>query len=151
MRASLAPAPVGLVRLLAKTERDAERLAAKGMDAFQHPFDERRMRLAGLLARLEHKTPVSRLERPFRLAEDLVGVHPVTANVRVALADAAVEAVLLADVPALDQSAEGDGAANLTALHRVGGGKKLLRIWPGQKLGQLPVRQGTRPRRRLLQ
>ena len=65
-------------------------------------------------------------------------------DLAVAPSDAAVVAVLLADVSEFYQPPERDVFPGLAAFDGVRGGKKRIHIGPGQCFDQFPVRQRTR-------
>ena len=147
----LAPAAVRFLALLSKAYGHAEVVAAECMDAPQHVLDEGHARLARQFAGLEHEAAIPCLEGPFGLTDNLLRVHAVAMYLAVALPDSAVVAVLLADVREFHQPPKGNNPSNLAAFHLVCGGEKCIRIRPGQKLGQFPMRQRTRRSDRFVQ
>ncbi len=144
VRARFAPSAVCLLGLFAKAERDAERIAAERVDASEDVFEESRVRRAGQFAGLDHKVAVSRLERPFRLADDFAGIHPVAVDIGIRFPYAAVIAVLLADVSGLDETAEGHFLSCFANLDGIRGGKKRFGVRPGDQIRQFPMRQIAR-------
>ena len=135
--AGVAPPAVCVVRLFAKTQRDAESVAEPLPYPTKDTLDECRVLLTLNLARLENKVPVTGLERQFGAPHDLIRRHPVAMDIPVVSANAAVETVLGADVAALDETAQRDSPSHLTALHIIRGGKQFPGVGPFQEPNQI--------------
>ena len=113
----LRPALVGFGRLLAEGERHAaafghaELLDAHAVNGRADAFDEvDELRIIALAA-LKRQRPVARAQRVARGLKDLFKAQRVAAHGVVCLADAAVAAVVGADVADLDQPAKEDAVA----------------------------------------
>ena len=151
MRTRLAPAPVCFFSLLAKAERYAELFAGECVDPPQYTLDECGFALSGQLAGLQHEAAVTRLEGPFRRANDFIRVHAVSPHLRIAAPYAAIVAVLLANVAELHKPAKSHPPSGSPGLYVVCRLEKRIRIGPGDKPGQFPMRQRARIRGGFLQ
>ena len=120
-RARGLPAPVDRLRLLAEGQRHAQ---VQVRHAAQALLDEGRVRLALDLAALQHDRGVARRGVDLRHPQHVVDGKAVAREVRVRAADAAVEAVLRADVPELDEAAHRDELPGDAALERIGRGAR---------------------------
>ena len=106
VRARGAPAGVGLLRLLAQRKRDADRAPAEFVDLAEDAFDEGGVLLGGDFARLEDERAIAQIDVSAHGAQDGLLVEFEAADAVVALADAAVVAVLGADVAHFDDPAQ---------------------------------------------
>ena len=106
--AGVNPAAVGLLALLAEGERYSERVAEAGADGLENALHERGILLRLEFAGLQDDASVAVFRRPCDRVDDLRLAHPVAGDPGVSAADAAVEAVLGADVGEFDESAERD-------------------------------------------
>ena len=108
MRPGLEPAPVGLLRLLSERKRDAEASIVDFLDFPDQaldPFNEGRI---AALAALQGHGPVSQFVGQAGAIEDFPVAEAVAFHPRVPAPQAAVEAVLLADIAELDESPQMD-------------------------------------------
>ena len=156
--AGVHPAAVGLLALLAEGERYSERVAEAGADGLEDALHEGRVLLRLEFAGLQDDASVAVFRRPCDRVDDLRLAHPVAGDPGVSAADAAVEAVLGADVGEFDESAQRhppppvrgldlvcaahQGAEILVAQHADDFGKRSL--WLGRGHGATGRRRGAR-------
>ena len=116
-------------------------------DALQHAFDECSVRLGFELAGLQDHGAVALLETPARHAYHVVLAQMIPFDERVSATDAAVITVLRTLVAELDQAAQGNDLADVTAFELVGSGEKFGGVLQRQQGDDLPVREVVWPER----
>ena len=148
-RARRAPAGEDLFGLLAQRERHAH---PERRETAQDVLDEGRVRLRLDLAALNDQRDVAHRLRLLGAGDNLVRRERVAPHVRVRPANAAVVAVLRADVARLDETAHGDALPAAPELQRVRRGierGKIAGILQGEQKLQLAGRQRAGRLRRL--
>ena len=120
MRSGLEPALKRLRRLLAERERHAQLPRRPVMNARQEPRNPRRELPILPLAGLQDNRAVTLLMRPRRALDDLVIAHHKARHAAVALANAAVIAIFVADVAELDNPAKIRLCPDVRQFHLIG-------------------------------
>ena len=117
VRPGVEPAPVGLLALLAERKGDAQAAGVDLLDLPHEPFDLVDEGGIAALAALQGHGPVAELVGEVGAGQHLVVAEAVAPDPVVAAPQAAVQAVLLADVAIFDQPPEVDVVIQVAELH----------------------------------